>query len=130
MKRFSIAFALLLTGLLAACGGTPADDGTIHTTELRAGRYQCSVDVQLSGDLDPDDGDWLTFSVVNQGEGPLRLCLNEDEQNAVVVAPGESGAVTGTLGAFSKTYACQAAPMDGSPVALTYTLTQSSVSPS
>lgn len=130
MKRGIITLTLLLTCLLTACGSTPDRGGTLHTTELRAGTYQCSVDVQISGDLDPDDGAWLTFSVVNQGEGPLRLCLNKEAETAVVVAPGESGAVTGTVGALSQTYFCQAAPMDGTPVSMTYTLTQSSVSPS
>lgn len=130
MKRCVLSLLLLLTCLLAACGSTADPGEAIHTTELRAGTYTCSVDVQISGDLDPDDGSWLTFSVCNQGSGSLRLSLDRDADASVLLAPGETGAVTGTVGTFSKGYLCRAASVGGEPVAMTYTLTQSTVSPS
>lgn len=133
MKRCALLFCFLLALLLSACGrSAPADSmAPIHTTELRSGTHQCSADVQISGDISPENGAWLTFSVFNHSSGEVYLSIHGDSEHAVPVAPGESGSITQQLNSSDKRYFCKAAPSAaGGDVTVTYTLTQSTVSPS
>lgn len=133
MKRCALLLCFLLVLLLSACGGSAPSTSTspIRTTELRSGTQQCNVDVQISGDISPENGAWLTFSVFNHSGGEVYLSINRDSENTVRVAPGETGSITKQLNSSVKSYLCKAAPSAaGGDVKVTYTLTQSTVSPS
>lgn len=121
---------LLSLLLLTACGSAPAADAPPQVTELQAGHQTTNANVQLLGELSPEQGRYLTLQVENVGEYPVLLFADRNLEDKVRIEPGQTGTLQKEVGLLTRSYYFSISPpgTGGDPNVI-YTLTQSTTPP-
>lgn len=136
MKKYGILAALVMTFVLASCGGekqaeAPAQEA-MGNTMLNAGRETSNGGFARTYPLDNTEGEALHFYVTNEREVSdvytelvVTISCGKKEVARDVILPGESTVLTTMLTEKGKEYTCKAEPgKNGGDMALCYAIVQ------